>query len=52
MGGRAVYDTLPEEVTSQLAYVPDKMILEYLLIKARFGPGFGDGGVPLQPCLL
>ncbi len=32
---RAVYRTLPPEVTNELAYVPDQMILDFLFTKVH-----------------
>ena len=32
---RAVYRTVPPEVTNELAYIPDQMILDFLFIKVR-----------------
>lgn len=34
--GRAVYRTLPRGVASELAYVPDQMIFDFLLIKVKY----------------
>lgn len=32
-GVRAVYDALPSEIKVELAYIPDQMILDFLLLK-------------------
>lgn len=52
---RSVYDTIPPKVKSELAYLPDQMILDFLLRKARQStavvrsgrPAFSAGSVSL-----